>query len=84
MKPRKKILDPFMIHEVLPSLIETAFGSHPCRVVSVTTAKQCPFTAVAIRRITIGTAYALPRKTQEEHKANKTYRHFYRQLGDYQ
>jgi hypothetical protein len=29
-------LAPFMIHELFPSLTETAFGSHPCRVVSVT------------------------------------------------
>ena len=30
------ILDPFMIHELFPSLTETASGSHPCCVVSVT------------------------------------------------
>jgi len=30
------ILAPFMIHEALPSHTETAFGSHPCCVVSVT------------------------------------------------
>jgi F420-dependent hydroxymycolic acid dehydrogenase len=30
------ILDPFMIHETFPYLTETVFGSHPCRVVSVT------------------------------------------------
>src|SRR6266849_7958473 len=30
------ILAPFMIHELLPSLTETASGSHPCCVVSVT------------------------------------------------
>jgi hypothetical protein len=29
-------LDPFMIHETFLYLTETAFGSHPCRVVSVT------------------------------------------------
>src|SRR5260370_11745047 len=29
------ILDPFMIHEAFPSLTETASGSHPCCVVSV-------------------------------------------------
>ena|ERR1035438_7319946 len=29
-------LDPFMIHELLPSLTETASRSHPCCVVSVT------------------------------------------------
>src|ERR1700688_4093554 len=29
-------LDPFMIHETFLSLTESAFGSHPCRVVSVT------------------------------------------------
>ena len=27
---------PFMIHEALPTLTETSFGSHPCCVVSVT------------------------------------------------
>lgn len=32
---RDLILDPFMIHELLPSLTETAFGSHPRRVFSV-------------------------------------------------
>ena len=32
----KTFLAPFMIHEALPTLTETAFGSHPCRVVSVT------------------------------------------------
>jgi hypothetical protein len=30
------ILAPFMIHEALPTLTETAFGSHPRCVVSVT------------------------------------------------
>ena len=36
-KRRRKIfLAPFMIHEGLPTLTETAFGSHPCCVVSVT------------------------------------------------
>jgi hypothetical protein len=30
------ILAPFMIHEALPTHTETAFGSHPCCVVSVT------------------------------------------------
>src|SRR6266436_398593 len=30
------ILAPFMIHELFPSLTETASGSHPCCVVSVT------------------------------------------------
>ena len=29
-------LDPFMIHETFLYLTETAFGSHPCRVVSAT------------------------------------------------
>ena len=29
-------LDPFMIHETFLSLTESAFGSHPCRVVSAT------------------------------------------------
>ena len=32
-----------MIHEPFPSLTETAFGSHPCRVVSVTYRKLRPF-----------------------------------------
>ena len=32
----KRFLAPFMIHEDLPTLTETAFGSHPCCVVSVT------------------------------------------------
>jgi hypothetical protein len=36
-----------MIHELLLSVTETAFGSHPCRVVSVTYPKRGPFTAVA-------------------------------------
>ena len=38
------ILDPFMIHELFPSLTETASGSHPCCVVSVTYDRT--FTAV--------------------------------------
>ncbi len=32
-----------MIHEPFPSLTETAFGSHPCRVVSVTYRETAPF-----------------------------------------
>ena len=36
-------LDPFMIHETFLYLTETAFGSHPCRVVSVTYRKLRPF-----------------------------------------
>jgi hypothetical protein len=36
-------LDPFMIHETFLSLTESAFGSHPCRVVSVTYRKLRPF-----------------------------------------
>ncbi len=36
-------LDPFMIHEMFLCLTETAFGSHPCRVVSVTYRKLRPF-----------------------------------------
>jgi len=32
-----------MIHEQLPSLTETAFGSHPCRVVSVAYCEVVPF-----------------------------------------
>jgi hypothetical protein len=32
----KPNLAPFMIHELFPSLTETASGSHPCCVVSVT------------------------------------------------
>jgi len=31
-----KVFAPFMIHETLPTPTETAFGSHPCCVVSVT------------------------------------------------
>ncbi len=40
-------LDPFMIHEMFLCLTETAFGSHPCRVVS--------FTAVTRVQIPSGT-----------------------------
>ena len=36
-------LDPFMIHETFLSVTESAFGSHPCRVVSVTYRKLRPF-----------------------------------------
>ncbi len=36
-------LDPFMIHETFLSVAESAFGSHPCRVVSVTYRKLRPF-----------------------------------------
>jgi hypothetical protein len=32
-----------MIHELFPSPTETAFGRHPCRVVSVTYRKLWPF-----------------------------------------
>jgi hypothetical protein len=35
-KTTKTFFAPFMIHETLPILTETAFGSHPCCVVSVT------------------------------------------------
>jgi hypothetical protein len=40
---KDRILAPFMIQELFPSLIETASGSHPCRVVSVTYRKLRPF-----------------------------------------
>ena len=43
-------LDPFMIHETFLYLTETAFGSHPCRVVSATS-----FTAVTRVQIPSGT-----------------------------
>src|SRR5580704_19684193 len=36
-------LDPFMIHETFLYLTETAFGSHPCRVVSATYRTLRPF-----------------------------------------
>jgi len=36
-------LDPFMIHETFLSVTESAFGSHACRVVSVTYRKLRPF-----------------------------------------
>jgi hypothetical protein len=36
-------LDPFMIHETFLYLTETAFGSHPCRVVSITYRALRPF-----------------------------------------
>jgi len=35
-KEAEGIFAPFMIHEALLTLTETAFGSHPCCVVSVT------------------------------------------------
>ena len=38
----RSFVDPFMIHEAIPTLTETASGSHPCCVVSVTYARaQC-------------------------------------------
>ena len=37
------ILAPFMIHELLLSVTKTAFGCHPCRVVSVTYRQLRPF-----------------------------------------
>jgi len=37
------LLDPCMIQETLLCRTETAFGSHPCRVVSVTYCKLRPF-----------------------------------------
>ena len=36
-------LDPFMIHETFLSLTETAFGRHPCRIVSITYRALRPF-----------------------------------------
>jgi hypothetical protein len=36
-------LDPFMIHEALSTLTETALGSHPRCVVSVTYSLVAPF-----------------------------------------
>ena len=36
-------LDPFMIHETFLCLTETAFGSHPCRIVSITYCEAVPF-----------------------------------------
>jgi hypothetical protein len=39
----KRDLAPFMIHELLPSVTETAFGCHPCRVVSITYRQLRPF-----------------------------------------
>jgi hypothetical protein len=39
----RPFLDPFMIHEAFPSLTETASGSHPCCVVSVTYGLVAPF-----------------------------------------
>jgi hypothetical protein len=36
-------LAPFMIHELLLSVTKTAFGCHPCRVVSVTYRQLRPF-----------------------------------------
>jgi hypothetical protein len=36
-------LDPFMIRETFLYLTETAFGSHPCRVVSITYCEAVPF-----------------------------------------
>jgi len=36
-------LDPFMIHEMFLYLTETAFGSHPCRVISATYNTLQPF-----------------------------------------
>src|SRR5271169_4555563 len=42
-------LDPFMIHETFLCLTETAFGSHPCRVVSVTYRKLRPFHGGSLR-----------------------------------
>jgi hypothetical protein len=37
------VLDPFMIHELIPALTESAFGNHPLRVVSVTYRILWPF-----------------------------------------
>jgi hypothetical protein len=39
----RPFLDPFMIHEAFPTLTETAFGSHPRCVVSVTYGLVAPF-----------------------------------------
>src|SRR5258708_32552045 len=50
----KNFLAPFMIHELLPSLTETASGSHPCCIVSVTYGRSF-FTAVKRGQIPPGT-----------------------------
>jgi hypothetical protein len=39
----QELRDPFLIHELLLSVTETALGSHPYRVVSVTYRKPRPF-----------------------------------------
>jgi len=39
---RGEFLDPFMIHELFPTPTETAFGSHPCCVVSISYEKRRP------------------------------------------
>jgi hypothetical protein len=50
----RAVLAPFMIHELFPSLTETASGSHPCCVVSVTY-DRTSFTAVTRVQIPSGT-----------------------------
>jgi hypothetical protein len=53
-------LDPFMIHETFLYITETAFGSHPCRVVSATYRTLRPFHGSVLRdkllecRLTVG------------------------------
>ena len=39
----QELRDPFLIHELLLSVTKTAFGCHPCRVVSVTYRQLRPF-----------------------------------------
>ena len=58
----KLILDPFMIHELFPFLTESAFGSHPRRVVSVSYRKLRPFHGANAGSNPAGDAKSMPCK----------------------
>ena len=65
------ILDPFMIHELFPSLTETASGSHPCCVVSVTYDRTQSFTAVSTPAMSIAAREGTLRYSQPTQKPTK-------------
>ena len=65
-------LDPFMIHETFLCLTETAFGSHPCRVVSVTYRKLRPFHGGNTGSNPVGDAKSYQRFTRKPHQHRDT------------
>src|SRR6266704_7084214 len=58
---KDRILAPSMIHELLLSPTETASGSHPCCVVSVTYHRPSSFTTILGHRATSRTRWPITR-----------------------